>query len=69
MHTLLVAYYGGRPLKSTWRQGDFLSLTGDMEPTDMQQEVKKDSDRGHGHFLKLTCDMGIKSDDMRHGYY
>ena len=25
----------------------------------MQQEVKKESDRGHGHFFKSTCNMGI----------
>ena len=30
-----------------------------MEPSDMQQEADKDSDRGHGHFLKSTCDMGM----------
>ena len=51
--------YGGRPLESPRQQGHFLKSTGDMEPSDIQQEGKQDNDRGHGHFLKTTCDIGI----------
>ena len=41
-------YEGGR-LKPPWRQGHFSNLTGDMELSDIRQEVSVYSDRGHGH--------------------
>ena len=51
------------PLKLTWRQGHFLNSTGDTEPSDMRQEVKKESEKGYGHFLELRCDMDLTCED------